>query len=220
MAVRDKEEKKDTSEKKKGESKAKYRFRLKPGVGPHYEANPNFDDEGPESEDNPRSVAYEPGDIVESNRPLDKIFVNKFKRLAGPASQYASHGGEDDDEDDVEAEWPVTSVEDARVKRADRHLTEEQLKNKKHLIPKLKSKKGKVTDEELQKKFGEEVTSDFEGAEDADLRVFKKGNTYHVSDADDPSNPISPKQGLKKDDAKKFLQKYTENEGDSSNDEE
>lgn len=54
------------------------RFRLRKGVGTHFEPNPDFDPELPDSEDNLRELMYEPGQVVKSVRQLDKIFANKF----------------------------------------------------------------------------------------------------------------------------------------------
>lgn len=47
------------------------RFQLLPGVGNHYEGN---------GEKN--RVEYQPGDIIESDKPLDQMFAYKFERLA------------------------------------------------------------------------------------------------------------------------------------------
>src|SRR3954469_1140500 len=49
--------------------------------GTHYEQNPNFDihAEGANPHAPERFVRYERGAVVESDRPLNEIYVNKFE---------------------------------------------------------------------------------------------------------------------------------------------
>lgn len=186
-------------------------FRLKKGVAPHYEPNPDYDRESPEDEDNLRGIEYEAGDKVKSTRPLDKIFVNKFEPLddGGDRSQVQSAGGdtEDDPENDPDKDRPVRSVQDAINRRADRHLTEEELEGKPKL-QKLAHGHKKTKNAEVSKKMGDDVTDDYEGAADASFKVFRKGDKYSIADEDDPSNPM--KKGLKKSQVKNALKKLME----------
>lgn len=131
----------ETKERKQKQTK---KFRLKRGVGDHFELNPQFDPELPEDEDNVRDVVYHGGEIVESTRPLDKLFVNKFEPVQG-GSFANTPGGDvvDDPELDPDKDRPVRSTEDANVRRGERFLQEEELEGKPELQKLAKPKTGK-----------------------------------------------------------------------------
>jgi len=109
------------------------RYKLLPDAGPHFQRNPDFDETIEESDDNVRDIEYVAGDIVESDRPLDKVFVNKFQKVGGdevptrraPGGQVSRNA-----EDDPNKDRPVRSTEDATRATADRFLEDDELEGK------------------------------------------------------------------------------------------
>jgi hypothetical protein len=190
-------------------------YRLRENAGPHFEPNPDFDPEQPDSEDNPRATEYAAGQLVRSSRPLDQLFVNKFDVLSGGGNRgdFKGVGGDEHDPDHPDHERPVSSVEDAMVRRADRFLTEDELEGKPELQKLAKGRKVE-SDEKVTEKYGDEVTDDFDDAKNNDLRVFQDGDVYHVVDADDLHNPLTPKKGVKKAKVGDVISKYTQDEED------
>lgn len=222
-------------EKPKKERKLR-RFRVRQNVAPHFEPNPNFDKDAGEDEDNLRDIEYGPGEIVESYRPLDKLFVNKLDPItdSGDRADVQSAGGDvaSDTEDDPDKDRPVRDVEDARVNRADRFLTEEELEGKPELKKLAKGKKVDLDDDEEEdeedeapkaKKSSkkseesedeeedesEDVTSEFDGASDGGLQVFKDSSGKYRVHEDGEDEPMEgAKKGFtKKSEVKTFIKK-------------
>lgn len=92
------------------------RFRLRKGVGTHFEPNPDFDPELPDSEDNPREIAYEPGSVVKSVRQLDKIFANKFRPYDGMKDEDIDYDMDDQLAADRENEAALEETQKAAKK--------------------------------------------------------------------------------------------------------
>lgn len=118
--------------------------------------------------------------IVESDKPLDAMFVNCFEPL-------------DDAPAFVPGAAPPIQLDDAGevVGRADEPAPEDEIP-----VP------------EAGEDLGDDVTEDFDGAEEADLKVFKKGRQYHVAGADRPGEALNDEEFTTKGQVKDFLKKY------------
>lgn len=206
----------------KTKEKGKLRkFQLKKGCGVHFEPNPDYDPNEPESEDNFREFEVKPGEIVETYQPLDQKFVNKFRPLdSGDRSNFQSAGGDTHDSDeDPDNDRPVRDVEDALVHRAGRHLSNEELEGKPEHQKLNKGKKpaSQVEDEEgdeSDEEGPEDVTDEFEEAEGTNLKVLKHSDgKYRVHEGDDEDAMDGSKKGFtKKKNVQVFLKKHSDSE--------
>jgi hypothetical protein len=126
---------------------------------------PKFEHVGRNTEINGRKL--EPGEVIEDPRPLDKIFLNKFKNLSAKPKKVnppAEDGDDDQTPDEVGAQ-PAAADKEANAGGKD--------------VPEF-----------------EDVTAKFPKAGKADLVVFefKDGNfqIYDAADKDDPAaTPIN-----------------------------
>lgn len=198
-----------------------HRFRLKKGVGEHYEPNPDFDVTEPESEENFREYVVKPGEIVETPRHLDVLFVNKFVPLTPrDRSNVQSPGGDEiDPENDPDNERPVSDIEDALVHRAYRHLSDEDLEGKPELQKLNKGKKpaAKSEDEESDEsdvEGPEDVTDEFAEAKGTELKVLMHPDgKYRVHEGDEEEAMDGSKKGFtKKKNVQAFLKKHSTSE--------
>lgn len=207
-----------TAEKKKGKKGLK-RFRLRKGVGTHYEPNPNFDPELPQEPGNWREIKYEPGDVVVSPRDLDKIFVNKFT----PQDRMEKDIKSEEEENLAADRENDAALEDTRKAAAESERLAKQAKAKGTI---LKEKgHGDDEDEEPEPEYGddedealakdadedededdEDVTADFEKAGGADLVVRKRGGSFYVHEKGEDSPMKGSKKGFSnKKDTNKFI---------------
>lgn len=184
--------------------KKRFKFELLEGVAPHFEPNPDFNAEEPESEDNLREIEYEAGDTVTTTRPLDRLFVNKFRALGAASPGRTAGGDAPHPKHDPNKDRPVRSEEDARVARGDRFLEEDELDDPK--LKKLAKGKSKVSEgdeeeeeeEEETEESSEDVTDQFEGAEDTKLQIFKgEDGRYRVHQAGEDEPMKGAKAGFK-----------------------
>lgn len=166
------------AEKKK--SKPVRKFRLRRDAGPHFEKNPDFDRKLAVGEDNIEHFEVKPGQVVSSSDDLMGKFPNKFIPIVNGRPQA----------DD--------SVPENELAEND-EIEDEDQQDETSGLEKKKAKKRKGTD------VGKDVTDKFEGAEDADFLVYRKGDVYSISEADDPHNPI--KTDLNAKQVKKELKK-------------
>ncbi len=181
--------------------KTKRVFELLPNCGDHFEPNPDFNSALAEDDDNLRHVHYVAGEKVTTTRPLDKIFVNKFKQVSGEPSDSQTMGGETPDPKAAGKDRPVRSTEDAIKSAADRYLTEEELEGKPDQKKLIKAKpedddesdNGDAEDEDESGKS--DVTSDFEGAKDGGMEVFKDSDGHYFVHE---KGEDAPMQGSKK----------------------
>lgn len=210
-----------TAEKKKGKKGLK-RFRLRRGVGTHYEPNPNFDRDLPEEPGNWREIKYEAGDVVVSPRDLDKIFVNKFT----PYDKMAKDVQAEQDEDLAADRENEAALEETR--KAAKESEELGKRAKKEGIVTKEKGHGDDQDEEPEPVYGEDdedvsaedsdeeeseeeedeedVSSDFKKAADADLVVKKQGGHFYVYEKGEDEPMKGSKKGFtNKKDANKFI---------------
>jgi hypothetical protein len=192
------------------------KFRLRKDVGSHFEPNPNYDPDQMSTDDNPRDNEYKGGDIVESTRPLDQIFVNKFDPIMTRGDALPNAAGGDvpatDPDKDPNKDRPVRDYEDANVNRAGRFLTEEELEGKPELQKLSKGQAVEVSEDEEDEGSsegpGEDVTDAFSGASENSLKVYQdEEGTYRVYSKDDTETPIKgSKKGFDtKKEVKAFL---------------
>lgn len=206
-----------TTKTKKQEIK---RFRLRKGVGSHYEPNPNFDSSLPEEPGNLREIQYEPGDVVKSTRQLDKIFLNKFTpydRMARDiqdeedADQAADKANEAGKEATLKAakeseEFAKKAKEEGiKVKEkghGDDYDEEENLEDDNDVAAKADDDDEDEDDED----DSEDVTSNFPKASEAELSVRKKGANYFVYEKGEDEPMKGSRKGFtKKADVNKFV---------------
>lgn len=118
--------------------------------------------------------------IIPSDKPLDELFPNAFEKLDGGTVPEAELRRKID-----EGEAPSgTPVDEEGSPASDEEDTGEE--------------------EDL----GEDVTEQFAGAEDLDLKVYHKDKNFNVVDVDEPDTPLNEKPFSKKADAEKFVKDY------------
>jgi hypothetical protein len=182
-----------TAEKKKARGESGVRkFKLLPDAGSHFEPNTDFDPTLPDDEENPRDVEYGPGEVVTSRRPLDKLFVNKFRKVGGDEEDdrpsFAGGQVPRDPEYDPDKDRPVRSTEMATRREAGRFIEEEELEGKKNAAELLKqvrgegAKKKSVLDDEEDDE--EEVPNDADDDTEDDAEV-EAGEDQDESDEDE-----------------------------------
>lgn len=134
---------------------------------------------------------YVKGDTVESDKDLEKKFVNKFERLADkePAAvKSANKAKAVAEEDETEDEYD----------------SDENSGGNKNLDPVGSNSSAKLTS-----KLGENVTDDFELAKEAGLSVFRKGKKSHfVVEPEDTNAPLNDEPLQSKQQVDSFVKKY------------
>lgn len=100
-------------------------------------------------------TVYNKGDVIESAKPLHKIFRNKFKKR--------TKADEEDEAEDAAEE-----------------TTEEGDEAPKKVTLKLGKGKSKDKKDKGEDARGKDVTSKFESAEENNFKVFKKDGKYSV----------------------------------------
>lgn len=141
-------------------------------------------------------VASDPdNNIVETDKPLDKLFPNKFEPLEKlPKSK-------------------KKKKKKKSKKQAKEKPPEEELANDDIVDDEVDNEE--LDDDEDVPPLGEDVTDQFAAAVDEDLLVFmvKKGNrkAYLVATGDEPNTPLNDKP-LGKKKVEEFLSSYSEEE--------
>lgn len=133
-------------------------------------------------------VKYGKNDVVESDRPLDKLFVNKFEVLpdepstpkAKKAAKVVAEGEE------VETEEDPKDATGASIKSTQKEGVMDR-PNK------------DVDSSALSSELGDNVTTDFPTALDAGVVVFKDGNKYQIAKPDDVETALNEKPLTKKE---------------------
>lgn len=125
------------------------------------------------------------GDVIESDRALDKIFRNKFEEVPPETPVTPTPSA-----DEVEDETTVVDLE-----TGDGGTDDEEKANT-------------DTDQSLTSgdTLGENVTSQFSKAEAVGALVFKSGNAYQVASADSPETPMNKKALRSKAKVNEFLE--------------
>jgi len=135
--------------------------------------------------------------IIEDNRPLDSMFMNKFRCLEGDTSPGRDY---------VRA-WDRLGLEDAPLaERQPEGVASEFSTDTERAQRRREERAAQQAQRAAQMAegaMGDDVTEDFEAAKDADLKVFKKGRRYHVLDG---SEVISDDGGLTKDEVEEFIE--------------
>ena len=121
---------------------------------------------------------YKAGDIVESAQDLVMMFPNKFQLV--------------EDEEVQTPSFNPSKEQKAAVAEA--------------------AKKGGVEvsapeEEEDSNPLGRNVTKRFPLAKEQDFLVFSEGGAFHVTEADDPKDPLNDKP-LKRKDVEGFIEQY------------
>jgi hypothetical protein len=186
------------------------------------------DEDGVDDEGNPVVTTYTEGCVIESDKPLDELFANKFRNLDDPkekkkegtakARRSAKFGEPvvpqtvgipkvgpgvryhpgQEDRPDLPSGRKVVTPEDQG--RAAGEGDEDAPGKKKG---KKKAGKPESKDEDM-----EDVTGEFDGAKPADL-VVKKGSTgYTVYDADAQEDALNKKPMTSKKQVEAFIHKY------------
>jgi len=140
-------------------AKKVYTVRLRPKCGNHVEGK------GKDKK------TYTGGDTFESDRPLHKIFANKFDLVSeGKATKKKEEPAPPAPpvEEPKEEEPPVDETEDIIEEESEEELTDEVSEE----------------DKAEAESFGENVTEDFKSAKEADLTVYKSGRKWLVYDPD------------------------------------
>lgn len=145
------------------------KFRLKPNTGSH--AGPG---------EGGKFKTYKPGDTVESEQDLCKVFPNKFERIPDEAPSSFS---------------PSTEEQKAAVSKAAK-------KGAKGVAP-------PETEEPEPNPLGRDVTKRFPTAQEEDFQVFADGGAFSVVEADDPTEALNDKP-LKRKDVEPFIRQYLE----------
>ncbi len=151
--------------------------------------------------------------VIESDKPLDKLFMNKFRRLGGKNLRPRDLRDDLDDggttrttdrpkhmREDEEGERKTARKKGRNSKFYDED--EEELKtdaeegDEEETEEEEGAEEGDEGEEEgddaaaKKSKFGKEVTSQFDAAANANLLVFKKKDKFTVVDADEPEKAV------------------------------
>ena len=151
------------------------KYKLKDNVGPHSHQEPG---------EEPFDV--KPGDIVDTDAPLDRMFPDKFVPVEGLPPTPAV--------DPDEEETPIKVKEQPAVKEPAKKATE-------------KKDKKKSTKKPPKAKPFKDVTEKFSHAKEEDFKVFTKDRGYWVAEADDPNTILNEKK-LKKGEVDGFIDAY------------
>jgi hypothetical protein len=191
---------------KRGE-KVTRRFRILAGS---HTIPPKTDEDGAIIE---AAKTFGAGEVVESDLPLHEMFMNKFEVVSTRSKEEAAEGRfisrvdetELDVNDDIMDEHPqdegavINPDSPQNVRRAGRRRA----------LKEREQQQAEVAD-----RFGDDVSDDYEDASNAGLRVYRKGDSFHVLDSDDLESPLTPRKGIKEKDVDKFLSKYVESDED------
>lgn len=145
---------------------------------------------GKKKEEREVGRSYKVGDVVESDRPLNELYANKFERLP--------------DEE-------PTEVRAARKKAEKAGKLPNPNPPKPELDPEHVYDQDDETSASISSELGENVTADFPKAVEANLLVLcDEDEKYHVADPDDPDEALNDKP-LSKGQCDKFISKQLKN---------
>lgn len=130
--------------------------------------------------------------VVKSPFRLDQVFMNKYRFLGGPTS--AGRDFQDVFDRPNLVDPPAAELfPHGRPSDFDGDIGEKAMAELK------RSREGATraeSGEEGETVEGEDVTDQFPGAAAADLKVFKQGREYHVTDASDPDHALNAEEKL------------------------
>jgi hypothetical protein len=192
-----------------------YRFRVLEGK--HTELLPITEEQkGTDSSALVRpSRVYKKGEVVESEKELDKMFMNKFERLGSNEPQEVSAGhpntreiGPDPDfNDDI----MDTQAQELKTRRGIDPESPRAKRNLGRAVAMEEDAEEEADDEPVESDLGDDVTSDFADAKKAEMKVFKDGKQYFVADSADPSKSLE-KKGMTKAEMKAYLKEQVSDE--------
>lgn len=143
-------------------------------------------------------VMYGPGDVVESGRPLDKLFPGRFKKLEGVQAKKAEAS------EGVPLNEPAPAAEEVPAAQ-----DEDEDEDEEEEVDEVESSKGDDEDTKaLTMEQGEDFTAKFADASKAGFKVFKNADGYTVVDATDVTKVVSKKPLANKAAVKEFLKDY------------
>lgn len=181
------------------------KFILKSGI--HYERNPNWVSKEDSKGTSP-TVRYSAteNNIVESDRPLDKLYENKFEKLI-PG---------------MNAPVVVTDARRQEVtqllalgnwKETDRDFLEGlSEKDFQRVVSRSEGMAAKKPAEKVVSALGEDVTATFPSAHDAGLKVFANAAGKHQLTVGTATKPVNPRP-LDADKVADFIEKYQKEKG-------
>jgi hypothetical protein len=156
-------------------------------AGIHFEPKDNWHGA---YEDPKRIQLFKTGEIVISSRPLDEIFVNKFRKLSDEES--APVFDRETRTRDVD-----TMIASGLWQEGDRNFLEkiaqenfERIRNR--ISEAVSAASVSNVEGKVSSILGEDVTSLFQRAYDCDFKVFRSGNgKYQVTSKADVNKPIN-----------------------------
>ncbi len=137
---------------------------------------------------------YHKNDIIESDKPLDTIFLNKFERVGGPAPTLK------DGVTDPQSRLAGDSLAKAQAKK-EAATTEDDDTAEESTAKAPSAKEPEV----VSSKLGDDVTDTFPEAEEAGFKVFKGKGGWYVAETEDLDKALNAK-ALKKTEVAAFIE--------------
>ena len=195
-------------------------FRVKTGV--HYDPDPDVKRDPDNPAGKPKNKMFKQGEIVESNRPLDELYENKFEKLVPGVNapwivsaerkkqvQEIIDGGKMEEEDRKFLETLTDEQFSHVTRRMDgprRPKQEEAPEEAKSAEPAEPERKG------VESKLGQDVTDEFPQATKSGLRVLRTpAGKHHVVKTSDPNKPLN-KQALDRQKVDEFVVQHNKDE--------
>ena len=157
-------------------------FKLKKDVASHRDEN---------------KKVYEPGDTIESEHDLVRMWPTKFDLISGL------------EQTDIPSAPSIPAPAKTDGQKGKGGVEPETTP------PKSKKKKG---DEEKESAHGKDVTADFPSAKGVGFKIYEKGNWFTVVDANDGEK--MNEKALRKKDVQTFLDKYVAEPEENDEDDE
>ena len=151
---------------------------------------------------------YRKGQVFESENPLDEMFANKVVHATEPevkafkkqeAAKKAKPPGQVDNIEDIEADNAnARAIREAKAARAAAGEDEEE------------GEEGEGGD--VLSTLGNDVTSDFDGADKVGVKVYKKGKLFSIAKEDDPDRAVRNGKSLTRGQARAYIEEHTPEE--------
>jgi hypothetical protein len=174
----------------------KEKYRLLCGI--HYETNPNY--QGKDRHHPERVIQYKKDDIIESERELDKVYVNKFAKLIPDENRPTVVVT------DFRRQAVSQLISQGSVQEEDRdflqHLPDENFARMQRMLAKSADIPKKPSS------LGEDVTDTFQRAYDEGFKVFRNAAGKHqVCRSPNIDKPLNLKP-LNQNEVEKFVADY------------
>lgn len=140
--------------------------------------------------------SYDKGDLIQSNDDLIRMFPNKFKRIRGGDNSAKEQSQKSPTPFDMDKAASLSSAEVAKIPQEG--------------IDEDEDDGSELT--QSSRDLGEDVTSKFPKAEKGGYKVFCKGDTYFVVDADLPEQTLNEEMLLNKTQVDKFVSNLLKHE--------